>query len=198
LGEGGAAAAGFDLERWAALCRDLEDVTAVTDGPARATALPVHAEYRPGGSGKVDGGVSVGGSGGRDGGGGGGGGTGGGGASASGGSAGGSVLAVGAGGEDVVLSVELQVVPPPLAVGRHAFAPRFRARQYGWWLVVGEAGHGGELLAAKRIGLHSGSARHELSVAAPAQRGACEWELLVVSDTIAGLDVTRTIRVTAS
>jgi hypothetical protein len=118
-------------------------------------------------------------------------------AGASGGSAGGGVLAVSAGGEDVAIAVELQVVPPPLAVGRHAFAPRFRARTYGWWLVVGEAGRGGELLAAKRIGLHSGSARHELSVPAPAERGAREWQLLVVSDTIAGLDVQRSIRVNA-
>jgi len=35
-------------------------------------------------------------------------------------------------------------------------------------------------------------------VAAPAARGAREWQLLVVSDTVSGLDVARAVRVEAS
>jgi hypothetical protein len=60
-GDGGAAAAaGFDLARWAQLGRELEDVTGVTDGPARAAgALPIHSEYRPGGYGATAGGAAM-------------------------------------------------------------------------------------------------------------------------------------------
>ena len=124
-------------------------------------------------------------------------------ATATGGSAGGSVLAVVAGGGSVLLSIELQA-PPPLAVGRHAYAPRFRQRTYGWWVVLGDRRaarggvRGGELLAIKRVSLHSGSMRVELAVEAPAAAGARDWQLLVISDTLAGLDVERSIRVVAS
>ena len=96
----------------------------------------------------------------------------------------GAAVAVVAGGDDLVLRIDVQA-PPPGVVGRHAFAPRFRQRPYGWWLV---AGCGDELLAIKRFVLQSGQARHELLVPAPEAPGAYEFELRIVSDTVAGVD----------
>ena len=107
---------------------------------------------------------------------------------------GGVAVAVVASGDDIVLRVDVQA-PPPGIVGRHAFAPRFRQRPYGWWLVTS---CGDELLAIKRFVLQSGQTRQELLMPAPEAPGAFEFELRIVSDTIAGVDFVEKFVVSAS
>ena len=104
------------------------------------------------------------------------------------GSAGGGVFSAPEGAE-LSLAVELQA-PPAFAVGRHAYAPRFRQKIYGWWLVVGDRAKR-ELLAIKRVSLQSGVARLALPLVAPLAGVAAELTLYVLSDTLIGVDLER-------
>ena len=79
---------------------------------------------------------------------------------------------------------------------RHAHAPRFpKAKDEGWWLVLGEV-DSGELLALKRVGfIHGrptarGPGKTKVSLGFPAPPYACRkiYSVYLVSDCYLGLD----------
>jgi hypothetical protein len=90
-------------------------------------------------------------------------------------------------GDSIHLNIEIQA-PSIQVVGRSAYAPRFHQKTYSWWIIVGNRLNG-DLLAMKRISQHSGQGRHELILDAPVTNGKQDWELVIVSDTLQGLDI---------
>ena len=91
------------------------------------------------------------------------------------------------GGDSIHLNIEIQA-PSIQVVGRSAYAPRFHQKTYSWWIIVGNRLNG-DLLAMKRISQHSGQGRHELILDAPVTNDKHDWEVVIVSDTLQGLDI---------
>lgn len=68
------------------------------------------------------------------------------------------------------------------------YAPRFsKAKQEGWWLVLGEA-DSGELLALKRVGGVRGCGRASLALSASSEPCHKLLSLYLISDSYLGLD----------
>lgn len=110
------------------------------------------------------------------------------------------------------LSVTLDIRPPPgWSWARRAYTPGFsKAKEYGWWAVVGSEdgayapegevgagqpdvqGIGGELVALKRLSALGGregrGGTQTLLIEAPTRLGQAVLQVHLVSDTIAGLD----------
>lgn len=68
------------------------------------------------------------------------------------------------------------------------YAPRFpKAKDEGWWLVLGEV-DSGELLALKRLGLVRGRTRTSLSFSSPEEACRQIYSIYLISDSYLGLD----------
>jgi activating signal cointegrator complex subunit 3 len=86
---------------------------------------------------------------------------------------------------------------------RRAYAPRFgRAREYGWWLIAattptaGGGANADELLALRRVsGERAGTQELNVLVPAPGPDGKAVIRVLLVSDTLAGLEVDGAVEV---